>query len=318
MARPAHPLATNLTLTAPLWLAAALPVLLVALVVLGWFRGFSTRQQLAQLEAQVYKLSLQLEAEKSRSEAYSIEALQLQQSLGVLETEINRLRAKIGLPRIRLVPEPSQPDPIPGSVGAPRGAGEPIDLGSLLLSLRSQVSIFAAELEATALALNNPPPPDPPPGRALRHPMPFVAKHTPPNPTQSIPAGPPLRAEASLTSGFGYRIDPFGGRIYEFHDGVDFAAPLGTPVYATAAGTVSEMGWNPIYGLMVLIDHGNGLHTLYGHLSTSLVEKAQQVAQGHLIGTVGSTGRATGPHLHYAIYRYGLAVDPLPFIERSP
>ena len=179
MARSAHPLATGLTLTVPLWLVVVLPVLLMTLVVWGWFRGASTRQQLAQLEAQVYKLSLQLEAEKSRSEAYSIEALQLQQSLGVLETEINQLRARIGLPRIRLVPAPSQPDPIPGSVGAPKGAGEPIDLGSLLLSLRSQVSLFADELEATAIALDNPLPPDPPPGRTLRRPLPPAADHTP-------------------------------------------------------------------------------------------------------------------------------------------
>jgi murein DD-endopeptidase MepM/ murein hydrolase activator NlpD len=66
---------------------------------------------------------------------------------------------------------------------------------------------------------------------------------------------------------------------------------------------------------MVLLDHGNGLHTLYGHLASSYVEKGQQVGQSHLIGTVGSTGRSTGPHLHYTVYRYGKAVDPLPFIS---
>ncbi len=68
---------------------------------------------------------------------------------------------------------------------------------------------------------------------------------------------------------------------------------------------------------MVLIDHGNGLHTLYGHLSSSYVEKGQMVEQGRLIGAVGSTGRSTGPHLHYSVYRYGVAVDPLLFIGKN-
>ncbi|KIQ53738.1 peptidase M23, partial [Meiothermus taiwanensis] len=155
MARAPRSLASSVTLTVPLWLVAALPVLLVLLVLLGWSQSSLERQQLAQLEARAYKLSLELEAEKSRNEAYGIEAVQLQQSLKVLEAEINRLRAKAGLPRLRL-PEPAQPNPVPRPDGAPRGAGEPIDLGNLLLSLRSQVEGFAAELEATALALNNP------------------------------------------------------------------------------------------------------------------------------------------------------------------
>lgn len=318
MAKEPHPLASSVTLTVPLWVVAMLPVLLIAAVLLGWDRNSSERTRLAELETQARKLSLELEAEKSRNEAYSIEAVQLQQSLKVLEAEINRLRVKAGLPRIRLVPEPVQPNqPPPKPENTPRGAGEPIELGELLLSLRSQVGGFAAELEATALALHNPLPPDPSPGRILRRAPPPLAR-TPqtqtPDPAQFMPTGLPLLADTRLTSTFGYRSNPFGGGAYEFHNGADFAAPEGTPVYTTASGTVSEMGWNPIFGLMVLIDHGNGLHTLYGHLSSSYVEKGQQVEQSHLIGAVGSTGRSTGPHLHYTVYRYGVAVDPLPYV----
>ncbi|GIW34529.1 M23 family metallopeptidase [Meiothermus sp.] len=318
MAKEPHPLASSVTLTVPLWGVALLPVLLIAAVLFLWERSSSGREQLARLEAQSRKLTLELEAEKSRNEAYSTEAVQLQQSLQVLEAEINRLRVKAGLPRVRLVPEPVQPNqPPPRPENAPRGAGEPIELGELLLSLRSQVEGFAAELEATALALNNPLPPDPRPGRILRRSPPALARapqtHTP-DPTQFTPSGLPLLAETRLTSTFGYRSNPFGGGAYEFHNGVDLAAPEGTPVYATAAGRVSEMGWNPIFGLMVLIDHGNGLHTLYGHLSSTYVEKGQQVEQSSLIGAVGSTGRSTGPHLHYTVYRYGVAVDPMPYV----
>jgi len=319
MARAPHPLTHNVTLTVPLWVAAVLPVLLVALVLLSWSRSSRERQQMAQLEAQNRKLSLELEAEKSRNEAYSIEAVQLQQSLVVLEAEINRLRAKAGLPKIRFTLEPAQGHPTPQPDGAPRGAGEPIDLGSLLLSLRIQVSNFAAELEATALALSNPLPPDPSPGRSIRRSSSSTLTRAPesPDPAQFVPTGLPLLIEARLTSTFGYRPNPFGGGAYEFHNGVDFVAPEGTPVYATATGTVSQMGWNPLFGLMVLIDHGNGLHTLYGHLSSSYVEKGQMVEQGRLIGAVGSTGRSTGPHLHYSVYRYGVAVDPLLFIGKN-
>lgn len=323
MAKAPHPFTSSVTLTVPLWVVAMLPVLLIVLVLLGWSRGASERRQLARLEAQAHKLSLELEAEKSRNEAYSIEAVQLQQSLKVLEGEINRLRTKAGLPRVRLVPEPAQPNPAPKPDGTPKGAGEPLDLGGLLLSLRAQVVSFAAELEATALALNNPLPPDPSPGRIVRRPQAPVPTHLPQatrlsvhgaRTAQFVPAGLPLLAETQITSAFGYRSNPFGGGVYEFHNGVDFAAPEGTPVYATATGTVRELGWNPIFGLMILIDHSNGLHTLYGHLSSAHVEKGQQVEQGRLIGAVGSTGRSTGPHLHYTVYRYGVAVDPLAYV----
>jgi len=318
-----HPLLSHVTLRVPLWAVALLPVLLIVGVLYLWDRSSSERDQLARLETQARKLTLELEAEKSRNDTYSIEAVQLQQNLKVLEAEINRLRVKAGLPRIRLVPEPTQPLQAPGSSptppprpeNTPRGAGEPIDLGNLLLSLRSQVEHFGAELEVTALALNNPLPPDPSPGRVIRRSKPRAST---PDSARFLPAGLPLLAETYITSTFGYRTNPFGGGSYEFHNGVDFAAPEGTPVYATASGTVGEMGWNPIFGLMVLIEHGNGLHTLYGHLSSTYVQRGQYIEQGTLIGAVGSTGRSTGPHLHYTVYRFGLAVDPLPYLSASP
>ncbi len=121
-------------------------------------------------------------------------------------------------------------------------------------------------------------------------------------------------AQTSITSLFGYRTNPFEGTNSEFHNGYDFSASMGTPVYVSGDGVVSEMGVNKIFGLMVLVDHGNGYSTLYGHLSVARVERGQKLIRGMQVGDVGSTGRSTGPHLHYSVYHYGIAVDPAPFL----
>lgn len=117
-----------------------------------------------------------------------------------------------------------------------------------------------------------------------------------------------------LSSPFGSRTDPILGTP-AFHSGLDFRAATGTAVHATAAGKVVKAGWNGGYGQMVEIDHGNGLSTRYGHLSDIQVSEGQTVALGAVIGRSGSTGRSTGPHLHYEVRRQGDAVDPLTFLK---
>ncbi|WP_378942846.1 peptidoglycan DD-metalloendopeptidase family protein [Mesorhizobium sp. ANAO-SY3R2] len=118
----------------------------------------------------------------------------------------------------------------------------------------------------------------------------------------------------SISSGFGVRKDPLIGAP-ALHSGMDFRAPPGAPARATASGTVTKAGWNGGYGRMVEIDHGDGFTTRYAHLSKVLVAPDQKVATGDEIGEVGSSGRSTGPHLHYEIRREGDAVDPLRFIK---
>lgn len=118
----------------------------------------------------------------------------------------------------------------------------------------------------------------------------------------------------SISSGFGVRKDPLIGAP-ALHSGMDFRAPPGAPARATAGGTVTKAGWNGGYGRMVEIDHGNGFTTRYAHLSKVLVAPDQKVAAGDEIGEVGSSGRSTGPHLHYEIRRDGDAIDPLRFIK---
>ncbi|MDR1394908.1 MAG: M23 family metallopeptidase [Deltaproteobacteria bacterium] len=119
-----------------------------------------------------------------------------------------------------------------------------------------------------------------------------------------------------LTSGFGYRRSPFGGSS-DLHQGLDLAAPPGTMIYAPADGLVLSSDWsNNGYGLMVTLDHGFGLSTRYAHLSESLVTPGQKITRGQPLAKVGSTGRSTGPHLHYETVLGGVAVDPL-FFARS-
>jgi murein DD-endopeptidase MepM/ murein hydrolase activator NlpD len=122
-----------------------------------------------------------------------------------------------------------------------------------------------------------------------------------------IPRGFPLRSGV-LTSSFGRRSHPILGTM-RGHSGVDLAAPTGSPVYATGPGMVVSAGWNGGYGLYVEIEHG-GTQSRYGHLSALAVSAGQMVPTGMVIGYVGATGQATGPHLHYEIRIGGAAVDP--------
>lgn len=129
-----------------------------------------------------------------------------------------------------------------------------------------------------------------------------------------VPYRKPVIGEVEFTSGFGVRSDPFLGRP-AMHTGLDFRAGTGDPVRATANGKVVSSGWAGGYGRMVEIDHGNGLSTRYGHLSEIDVKVGDQVKIGQVIGEVGSTGRSTGPHLHYETRIDGEAVDPQKFLR---
>ena len=129
-----------------------------------------------------------------------------------------------------------------------------------------------------------------------------------------MPVRKPVLGEMDISSGFGMRIDPFI-RAPAMHTGLDFRGDTGDPVRATANGKVTVADWNGGYGRMVEIDHGNGSITRYGHLSAISVTIGQSVRAGQVIGKIGSTGRSTGPHLHYETRVGGDAVDPLKFLR---
>ena len=123
--------------------------------------------------------------------------------------------------------------------------------------------------------------------------------------------------DGTLEGGFGGRRNPFGGGGYEFHSGQDIEAAWGVPVVAGASGRVSFVGWQNGYGQLVVVDHGGGLTTRYGHLSHIDVELNQTVSRAQLLGKVGSTGRSTGPHLHYEVRINDQPVNPLPYLLLS-
>jgi len=127
-----------------------------------------------------------------------------------------------------------------------------------------------------------------------------------------IPLGMPYHGR--ITSTFGHRENPFGGNNVETHKGLDIAAPYGSPVRAMAKGSVEFAGLRGGFGNCIMLKHGNGFETLYGHLSKILVKVGQQINIGQQIGNVGSTGRSTGPHLHYEIHHYGEKINPQPFL----
>lgn len=143
-----------------------------------------------------------------------------------------------------------------------------------------------------------------------RSPMPAVAM-----PTVSVPSRMPLE-QARVSSGYGMRNHPVL-RKRARHNGIDLAAPTGTPVYATADGTVERANWFSSYGKYIQIGHGNAIETRFAHLSRIVVSDGQKVRKGDLIGYVGSTGRSTGPHLHYEVRVDGRAVDPRPFMVET-
>jgi murein DD-endopeptidase MepM/ murein hydrolase activator NlpD len=124
-------------------------------------------------------------------------------------------------------------------------------------------------------------------------------------------------AHGWLSAAFGRRSDPFTGEP-GYHQALDISADAGQPVFATAAGRVQSAGYTGPYGNLVVLDHGFGLITRYGHLSRFLVRPGERVTRGQTIGRVGSTGRATGPHVHYEIWLHGKPINPLQLLTRQP
>ncbi len=129
----------------------------------------------------------------------------------------------------------------------------------------------------------------------------------------ATPRGYP--APGSITSDYGRRSDPFTGES-AFHSGVDISCSFGSPIHATADGVVSHSGWSNGSGLVVVLEHGCGFTTVYAHNRTNIVKLGQKVKRGDIIGYVGTTGKSTGPHVHYEVWKDRKTIDAQPYLER--
>ncbi len=290
------------TFSLPAWVPLAVVVLLLGWSGLNlwlWQRTAEMRHlqlQLLRLSEQARSLNNQLALERERNNALSQDAQSLFKQLQVLEQEINTLRERAGMPKIKLVPTRNQvPDGAKerGASPGPKGGA-----GTASLELENALEYAGQQIEALSQKLSEVSP-------ALQETLRREA---------AIPYGYPIRGLARITSHFGYRRNPFGWG-FEFHNGLDFSAAYGTPVRVTGAGVVVEAGWKGPYGLAVVVDHGYGYRTLYGHLSSISVRIGQRLERGARVGTVGSTGRSTGPHLHYTVFRRGSEVNPLGYLD---
>jgi murein DD-endopeptidase MepM/ murein hydrolase activator NlpD len=121
-----------------------------------------------------------------------------------------------------------------------------------------------------------------------------------------------LPVKGLITAGYGYRKSPFTGQR-ELHEGLDIAAPYGTPIVATADGIVTFAGPLAAYGNVVFVDHGHGFSTFYGHCSSYRVREGQRVRRGEVLAYVGTTGRTTGPHVHYEVHVSGIISNPMKY-----
>ncbi|MFN4072784.1 MAG: peptidoglycan DD-metalloendopeptidase family protein [Thermus sp.] len=256
-----------------------------------WHRSREARTLEVRLQAlsqEARRLSLALEAERAKNGALSEEARRTQRELEEIKKAIEELRRRAGLSPLNLLPVRYQE----GGQGG----------GAVAVSPSEDALAGWAEVRAEVLDLKN----------QLREVVPALERTL--EVERSLPRGLPLRGYEGITSFFGMRKNPFGPG-YEFHDGLDLAAPYGAPVYATGSGVVAQAGWMGAYGLAVLLDHAEGYQTLYGHLSRLAVRPGQRVEKGQVLGYVGSTGRSTGPHLHYSVYRHGTPRDPRPYLD---
>ena len=131
---------------------------------------------------------------------------------------------------------------------------------------------------------------------------------------KNVPIGNPTPSDKIISS-YGYRRNPFTGRGAEYHSGIDIKGERGTPVKTTANGKVEVAGWYGGYGKCVIVKHENKLKTLYGHLSEITVREGDEIESGQVIGRLGSTGRSSGPHLHYEIIKDDEKVNPGDYIN---
>lgn len=252
----------------------------------GWVLGnFKENQKpvfsvpISEPASEVRSLEVALRQAQKENQLLAQQAEGLLLELGSLSSQIEELRQALGLP-----PSPK--------VQGQGGLGTPPTAAFLLRYAQQKTNMIGLKLNQRIIP---------------------VARRRIPGFGSDFPSARPLDGNYRVTSEFGLRANPFSSG-YELHDGLDLAAVTGTRVYATGPGKVVVAGWSNIYGNHVVIEHAGGYRTLYGHLSRIETALGREVRSGELVGRVGSTGRSTGPHLHYGVSRYNEPRDPMAYL----
>jgi murein DD-endopeptidase MepM/ murein hydrolase activator NlpD len=218
-----------------------------------------------------------------RNSSLTEEAIDIVERIETLETQINHLQQRAGVPDEDAPVEESSPQ---------GGEASTVQAEALLEEANAQLPDLSADLRQDVMP-------------ALEQ---TLARE------EARPQGIPLKVTTEITSEFGVRRNPFG-RGGEFHNGLDFKGWYGTPIHVTAPGVVEVAESSGGYGHHVIVNHGYGYRTLYAHMSKIEVSQGTQVQKDQVLGYVGNTGRSSGPHLHYTIYRDGVAIDPKNYLN---
>jgi murein DD-endopeptidase MepM/ murein hydrolase activator NlpD len=258
---------------------------LIALVALA-----SIITPLAFLGAKIHLLSQKNEALAKENHALAETANDVIQELDFLDDEITTLRERAGLG------EQDSARAVDKDVSSQGGVSMPLGTAELLAIAEERIPDLTGQLYGQVKP-------------ALTETLDEEAARA-----AARPKGRPVKRNSQMSSEFGLRRNPFGWG-YEFHDGLDFTGPTGTPIHATAPGQVEKAEYQGGYGYHIVVDHGYGYKTLYAHLSDMAVKQGDIVSADQVIGSLGSTGRSTGPHLHYSVYRNGTSVDPKNYIN---
>ncbi len=239
--------------------------------------------------ATIYSLHQSNRALAQRNEDLTQSATEVLDELSVLDSEIKNLRERAGLPPVQQPRDHSEILP-------QGGIGIQLEAEDLLAAARSRIPGLKVRLNLQVKP-------------ALYETLDHEAARN-----SARPKGYPVKDITEISSKFGLRRNPFG-QGHEFHNGIDFPGPQGALIHATAPGVVEVADWSGGYGYHVIINHGFGYQTLYAHLSKMVVNSGTIVEKDQVIGHLGSTGRSSGPHLHYTIYRDDEAVNPQHYLD---
>lgn len=232
----------------------------------------------------------------------------LVERLSQLEGELTRLRDLDH--RVRAVVGLDKGDESPPTASVAQGGAETLSRTALLDALRQRTGRLVDWVNRDLLALGEELTSR---ERSLLELKAFIDEKT------SVLAATPtiLPVKGVVTAGYGYRKSPFTGQR-ELHEGLDIAAPYGSPIMATADGVVTFAGPLAAYGNVVFVDHGYGFSTFYGHCSSYRMRQGQRVRRGEVIAYVGTTGRTTGPHVHYEVHVNGVITNPMKYVVDTP